>query len=76
VVPAIRFLLFTGARLSEVLTLRKGYIDWDCECLHLPDSKTAAKDVQLNPGALKVLAEIKSDDTPWVFPGRGKKNTS
>ncbi|MGD0950387.1 MAG: tyrosine-type recombinase/integrase [Candidatus Binatia bacterium] len=73
VVPAIRFLLFTGARLSEVLTLRKEYIDWDRGCLHLPDSKTGAKDVQLNPGALKVLSEIMSDDTPWVFLGRGKE---
>lgn len=72
VVPAIRFLLLTGARLSEVLTLRKEYIDWERGCLHLPDSKSGAKDIHLNPGALKVLSEFKSDDTPWAFPGREK----
>ena len=37
---AIRLLLFTGARLSEVLTLRWEHVDRERSSLQLPDSKT------------------------------------
>ncbi len=71
VVPAIRLLLFTGARLSEILTLRWEHVDLERGCLNLPDSKTGAKTVHLNPPALKVLSEIEREEgTPWVIRGR------
>ena len=40
---AIRLLLFTGARLSEVLTMRWEHVDRERSSLQLPDSKTGAK---------------------------------
>lgn len=69
VVPAIRLLLFTGARLSEVLTLRWEYIDEERGCIRLPDSKTGAKTIPLNAPALDVLASLPRDGSPWVICG-------
>jgi integrase len=42
-VAAVRLLLFTGARLSEVLSLKWAYIDTERGLARLPDSKTGAK---------------------------------
>src|SRR5262249_31344230 len=36
-IAAIRLLLFTGARLSEILTLRWEHVDIERQCLRLPD---------------------------------------
>jgi integrase len=76
VVPALRLLILTGARTSEILTLRWEWVDLQRSCLNLPDSKTGAKVIQLNAPALKVLAEIKPDqkdpDNPYVIRGRLK----
>jgi len=70
VVPAIRLLLFMGARLSEILTLRWEHVDFERQCLNLPDSKTGAKVIHLNPAAMQVLAGIPRDDSGWVIRGR------
>ncbi|MBX3026970.1 tyrosine-type recombinase/integrase [bacterium] len=75
VVPALRLLLFTGARRGEVLGLQWAHVDWEHQCLNLPDSKTGAKAVHLNAPALQVLqalAEGRADDSPWVLRGRAK----
>ncbi len=76
VVPAIRLLIFTGARTSEILTLRWEWVDFERHCLNLPDSKTGAKTIHLNAPALKVLADIKPEpkdpDNPHVLRGRLK----
>jgi integrase len=68
-VTVIRLLLLTGARVSEILTLR-----WDSlqpPRLHLPDSKTGPKFVYLGANATVLLEAIpRSDDSPWVFPAR------
>ena len=70
VIAAIRLLLLTGCRLSEILTLRWNEIDFKNACLRLPDSKTGAKVVHLNAPALEVLAGIVgSDDNPYVIAG-------
>ena len=58
VIAAIRLLIFTGARLSEILTLRWEHVDLDNACLQLPDSKTGRKVIYLSPPAKKVLAGI------------------
>jgi integrase len=42
-VAAIRLLIFTGARLNEILSLRWQYVDLQRELLLLPDSKTGKK---------------------------------
>ncbi|MEY9575116.1 integrase [Bradyrhizobium diazoefficiens] len=52
---ALRLLLFTGARLREVLHLKWEHIDFDRGLLLLPDSKTGKKAIVLNAPALAVL---------------------
>lgn len=67
---AIRLLLFTGARLSEILTLRWEYVDLESQCLRIPDSKTGAKTIHLPPAALEVLHNLERDkDNPYVIIG-------
>jgi integrase len=58
VVGAIRLLALTGARLSEVLTLKWEFVDFERAVIRLPDSKTGAKTLYLNAPALAVLNEI------------------
>ncbi len=72
---AIRLLIFTGARKGEILTLKWDYIDWERRCLSLPDSKTGAKDIPLNPPALEVLNNIeKVKDNPYVIAGKNPES--
>jgi integrase len=54
-IAAIRLLTFTGARLSEILTLKWEYVNLEHSMLLLPDSKTGRKAVHLNAPALAVL---------------------
>ena len=70
VVAAVRLLIFTGCRLSEILTLQWQHVDFAGACLRLPDSKTGAKTVHLNAPALAVLAGIeRQEGLPWVIAG-------
>ncbi len=72
---ALRLLVLTGARKSEILSLRWEHVDFERAALRLPDSKTGAKVVPLGAPALEVLAGLTRDDeaSPFVFPaGRGK----
>jgi integrase len=67
---AIRLLLFTGARLSEILTMRRDWIDMAHGVARLPDSKTGRKDLFLPPGALAVLEGLpRFAENPFVLPG-------
>lgn len=69
-VAAIRLLVLTGARKSEILTLKWEYVDTERGCLRLPDSKTGAKVVPLGAAALEALSEIpRVEGNPYVFPG-------
>lgn len=70
VIGVVRMLVLTGARLSEMLTLKWGYVDVSQRTLRLPDSKTGAKTIYLSPQAIDVLAELpRLDGNPFVFPG-------
>ena len=66
-VAAIRLLLLTGCRRSEILTLR--WSDLREGALFLRDSKTGPRTVWLSRAALAVLDGI-DRTSPWVFPGR------
>jgi integrase len=55
---AVRLLLLTGCRKSEILSLRWEWVDIERSCLRLPDSKTGAKVVPLGSAALEVLLEM------------------
>jgi len=54
----VRLLVFTGARLGEWLGARWEWIDFERGVVRLPDSKTGAKNLYLNPPALDVLAGL------------------
>lgn len=69
-IAAFRLLAFTGARLSEILTLRWEWIDTASGIARLPDSKTGAKNLYLPPGALAVLEALpRLAGNPHVLPG-------
>jgi integrase len=70
VLAAIRLLMLTGARVSEILTARWEYLDQARRCLILPQSKTGEKDLYLSPAALDVLNGVdRSGRSPWIVPG-------
>lgn len=52
---AVRLLMLTGCRKSEILKLQWDFVDWQKGCLRLPDSKTGAKVVPLADDAIAVL---------------------
>ena len=73
VIAAIRLLALTGARLNEILSLEWSWVDFNARCLRLPDSKTGAKTIYLNPPALQVLADLpRMDGNPFVICGERK----
>ena len=70
-IAAIRLLMLTGCRLSEIQKLRWEHVDLEAGELRLPDTKTGAKIVHLGEPAIAVLQGIeKQDDNPWVIAGR------
>lgn len=70
-VAAIRLLLFTGARRSEILNLRWSDIDATNGVARLADSKTGAKTLYLSAQARAVLQTIERlPDNPHVICGR------
>jgi integrase len=69
-VAAIKLLVFTGARLGEVLGLRWDWIDLERGEASLPDSKSGAKILHLPPPAFAVLTELpRLDGNPHVIAG-------
>jgi integrase len=72
-VAAIRLLVFTGARLGEILTLEWDWVDFERGEARLPDSKTGAKTLHLPPPAMAVLAELpRGEGNPYVIVGSVK----
>jgi integrase len=70
-INAIRLLMLTGCRLSEIMTLKWEHVDLKTRELSLPDSKTGARTVPFGKTAAAVLKGIeKVDDNPHVITGR------
>lgn len=68
---AIRLLMLTGARKSEILTAKWEYFDAKKGVLALPDSKTGAKVIPLGAPALALLKSAKrAKDNPYICWGR------
>ena len=64
----IKLLIFTGARLSEVLCLEWEWINWERGEARLPDSKTGAKTLHLPLPALAVLEGLpRLEGVPYVL---------
>jgi integrase len=67
---AIKLLMLTGCRRGEIVNLRWEHVDFERECLRLPDSKTGAKVVYLNAPARAVLQDLpRMAGNPRVIPG-------
>ena len=74
-VYAIRLLLITGGRLSEILTLKREEVDITNQFLRLSDSKTGKKLIYLSTTAIDLLKSIPHQDgNPYVICG-GKEKT-
>lgn len=70
-IAAIRLLVLTGARLSEILTLQWSFIDFERGLIFLPDSKTGQKTINLNDAAVLVLRAVtRQVDNPYVILGK------
>ena len=70
VTNAIKLLLLTGCRLSEILTLKWEYIDKLHHRINLPDSKTGKKSVYISPFVLEIFENIeRKQDNPYVIYG-------
>ena len=69
-VAAIRLLLLTGCRLREILHLRWQDVSLERATLHLPDSKTGAKDIYLSAPAREILDNLpRIEGCPYVIVG-------
>ena len=69
-IAAIRLLILTGCRKSEILTLQWEHVDFERAFLRLPDSKTGEKVIPLGAPALELLASLtRIEDNPYVLPG-------
>ena len=80
-IAVIRFLLLTGCRRMEALSLPLAWVDHGARCIRFEDSKgISAKDVgrrvelrAIGKPALSLVATLQRlGDSPWAFPsGRG-----
>ncbi len=67
--------LFVGARRSNVQAMRWEQLDLEAGTWRIPDTKNKEPlTVPLSAAALEILRERQkvSDDSPWVFPSRGR----
>jgi integrase len=74
---AIKLLLLTGCRRGEIINLHWEQVDFEHECLRLPDSKTGAKVVYLNAPARELLQRLpRVVGNPRVIPGTRVESAS
>lgn len=75
-IAIIRLLALTGARKSEIASLRWSEVDFERSYLRLGDSKTGAKAVPIGAPALETLATVpRIAGSPFVFPaGAGESH--
>lgn len=70
-IGAIRLLILTGCRMSEIVHLKWDHVDLKARELHLPDSKTGAKIVYFGKAAAAVLNAIpRIPENPYVIMGK------
>ena len=68
---ALRLLMLTGCRSTEITTLRWEDVHLDAHELRLRDSKTGPRVIPLSPSAMRVLEGLpRAAGNPWVIAGR------
>ncbi len=71
VISLIRLLIFTGARLREIMHAKWEWLDMKKGFLHLPDSKTGKKTIQLSAPAISILKKLpKQEKNPYIICGK------
>jgi integrase len=68
VVLAFRLLMFTGARLQEILTLQWSHIDFERGLINVPDSKTGRKTIIMSTVTIDLLRDRERRGV-FVIPG-------
>ena len=72
-IAALRLLMLSGCRMSEILCLHWDDIDRTAGVLRLRDGKTGPRMVPLTGPVLKVLDGIeRMEDVPWVIRNKSK----
>ena len=69
-IAAIRVLILTGARRSEIETLRWDSIDFAAGKIRLSDSKSGPRIIEMPVAVRKILLRLKPNGGEFVFPGR------
>ena len=73
-IAAMRLLMLTGCRKSELLTLRWTGVDLNAGEFNLADAKFGRRAVQLPPVTVQLLTTLsRRKDSPWVFPGNDRE---
>jgi integrase len=68
-VAAIRALLLTGCRRSEILALPWAWFDMKARCIRFEDTKSGPQLRPIGAAAIKQLAaQTRHEGNPWVFP--------
>lgn len=72
---ALRLLLLTGARKSEIIRARWENVDMERRVLFIPISKSGkSREILLSTEAMKVIRQLRQNSVgPWLFPGRKDK---
>jgi integrase len=69
-VAALRLLIFTGARLREILHARWESVDFERGIIRLADSKSGRKPIYLSAAALSMLSNLpRVEGNPYLIPG-------
>lgn len=69
-IAAVKLLMLTGCRRSEILTLKHDAVDEERCILWLPDSKTGARPVQVGETTIELIRSLpRVEDNPYVLPG-------
>jgi integrase len=74
----VRLLLFTGARLREIMECRWEWVDLDAGLISIPPEhhKTGGRTgddrlIHLPPEAVDILGQLRRfSDSPWIIPGQ------
>jgi len=75
VLAAIKMLMYTGCRMSEILTLKWEDAHLVENYIHLKDSKTGERVVPLNEPGRKILEKLeRREENPYVFCSQKHKD--